>query len=160
MEQVKAFFGFLLLGVAVWMLERILPGAVIMLLWALLAVALGVFFGALTALPGSASIWRQLSRALGVVTLAWIWLRQTMVAQRALDALVKRELLLGELAKHPVEVTSEEVQAQLGGRIELILDGGPCVGGVPSTILDMTMRPPRVIRRGIISEDNLREILE
>ncbi len=71
MERVKAFFGFLLLGVAVWMLERILPGAVIMLLWALLAVALGVFFGALTALPDSASIWRQLARALGVVTLAY-----------------------------------------------------------------------------------------
>ncbi len=71
MNTVKGFFGLLLLGVAIWMLERILPGAVIMLLWALLAVALGVFFGALTALPDSASIWRQLARALGVVTLAY-----------------------------------------------------------------------------------------
>jgi thiol:disulfide interchange protein DsbD len=71
MERVRAFFGFLLLGVAIWMLERILPGGVVMLLWALLAVSLGVFFGALTTLAADASIWRQLARALGVVILAY-----------------------------------------------------------------------------------------
>jgi thiol:disulfide interchange protein DsbD len=39
MNQVKHLFGFMLLGVAVWMLERLLPGRVITVLWAVLALA-------------------------------------------------------------------------------------------------------------------------
>lgn len=46
MEQIKAFFGILLLGVAIWLLGRILPAQVILLLWALLALVYGVVLGA------------------------------------------------------------------------------------------------------------------
>jgi L-threonylcarbamoyladenylate synthase len=52
-------------------------------------------------------------------------------------------------------ITAQEVEEQLGGRIELILDGGPCRGGVPSTILDCSVSPPLLLRRGTIAEADL-----
>ncbi len=51
--------------------------------------------------------------------------------------------------------TAEEVHAGLGGRIDLILDGGPTGGGLPSTILDLTAEPPRVLRAGAIEVTGL-----
>lgn len=47
MNQVKNFFGVLLLGMAVWLLSRILPDSVTLLLWALLLIAYAVYTGAL-----------------------------------------------------------------------------------------------------------------
>ncbi len=47
--------------------------------------------------------------------------------------------------------TAEEVRAGLGGRIDLILDGGPTAGGLASTILDVTTEPPRVLRAGALA---------
>ncbi|MBI4591150.1 MAG: threonylcarbamoyl-AMP synthase [Candidatus Rokubacteria bacterium] len=49
--------------------------------------------------------------------------------------------------------TAEEVQRRLEGKIELILDGGATRGGLPSTILDVTVTPPRLLRRGAIDVD-------
>ncbi len=49
MNQIKVFFGILLLGVAIWLLSRILPGSVSLLLWALLAIVYGVILGAFEA---------------------------------------------------------------------------------------------------------------
>lgn len=69
MDTVKAVFGVALLALAVWMLERILPPAVIMLLWGLLFASSGVYLGALEALPPQASGWRKLWKSLGVVLL-------------------------------------------------------------------------------------------
>lgn len=70
MDGVKAVFGVGLLALAIWMLERVLPGAVTMLLWGLLLVGSGVFLGALTRLEPAVSGWRKLWQALGVVLLA------------------------------------------------------------------------------------------
>ncbi len=53
-------------------------------------------------------------------------------------------------------VTAQEVEEQLGGRIELILDGGASRGGVPSTILDCSVSPPALLRYGAVSETALR----
>ena len=47
MNAVKAVFGVLLLGVAVWLLERVVPGEVTLALWAALAIGSGVALGAL-----------------------------------------------------------------------------------------------------------------
>lgn len=46
--------------------------------------------------------------------------------------------------------TSGDVQQAVGGKIDLILDGGPTKGGLPSTILDVTVTPPRLIRAGAL----------
>ncbi len=60
------------------------------------------------------------------------------------------------LSGHPSPVTAQEVEAKLGGRIELILDGGRCPGGVPSTVLDLTTDPPAILRAGAIGVKEIR----
>ncbi|MDH7485040.1 MAG: L-threonylcarbamoyladenylate synthase [Anaerolineae bacterium] len=57
----------------------------------------------------------------------------------------------------PDPVTAEEVLTQLGGRVDLILDGGPCPGGVPSTVLDLTVSPPAVLRPGPVSAEEIEQ---
>lgn len=52
----------------------------------------------------------------------------------------------------PDPVTPEDVRRQLEGEIDLILDAGPCPGGVSSTIVDCTVSPPRILRQGAITE--------
>ena len=63
------------------------------------------------------------------------------------------------LAGNPSPVTAQEVVRELAGRIELILDGGPCPGGIPSTVLDLTTDPPTILRSGAIAEEDIRDIL-
>jgi len=55
--------------------------------------------------------------------------------------------------------TAEEVFAQLGGHIELIIDGGKTPGGLPSTLVDCTGHEIRVLRHGPITEEELRSAL-
>ncbi len=55
--------------------------------------------------------------------------------------------------------TAEEVAEQLSGRIELILDGGKTPGGVPSTVVDCTVTPTRILRQGAISSETIQTIL-
>ena len=69
MDAVKAVFGVAMLGLSIWMLERILSGTVIMLLWGALAIACGVYLGALDRLEAGVSGWRRLWKSLGVVLL-------------------------------------------------------------------------------------------
>ena len=44
--------------------------------------------------------------------------------------------------------TADHVEAGLGGRIDLIVDAGPCPVGIESTVLDLTADPPRLLRPG------------
>ena len=69
MDAVKAVFGVLFLGLAIWMLSRILDGFWIMLMTGALLVASAVYLGALERLPDGVSGWRKLWKALGIVLL-------------------------------------------------------------------------------------------
>jgi thiol:disulfide interchange protein DsbD len=69
MDAVKSVFGVAMLALSIWMLERILPGGVIMLLWGALAIACAVYLGALDRLEAGVSGWRKLWKSLGVVLL-------------------------------------------------------------------------------------------
>ncbi|MFQ6101192.1 MAG: L-threonylcarbamoyladenylate synthase [Anaerolineae bacterium] len=60
------------------------------------------------------------------------------------------------ISGQPNSITAQEVEVHLGDRIDLILDGGPCRGGVPSSILDCTVSPPALLRHGAVSEAALR----
>lgn len=71
MDAVKAVFGIALLGVAIFMLERILPAALAMLLWGLLLICSAVYMGALSQLAPHASGWRTLWKGLGVFLLIY-----------------------------------------------------------------------------------------
>jgi L-threonylcarbamoyladenylate synthase len=46
--------------------------------------------------------------------------------------------------------TADEVMREVGDRVELVLDGGTTTGDRPSTVVDVTVEPPRIIRRGTI----------
>ena len=69
MDSIKAVFGIAMLALAIWMLERIVQGPVILLLWGMLAIASGVYLGALERIPEGASGWRSLWKSLGLVLL-------------------------------------------------------------------------------------------
>ena len=59
------------------------------------------------------------------------------------------------LSGQPPAMTALEALAQLDGRVHLIVDGGRAPGGVPSTVIDLTTRPPRVLRAGPIPAADL-----
>ena len=71
MDRIKAVFGVLLLAVAVWMLERVLPGPLTLVLWAALLVLSAVYLRALDDLPVEATGWSRFWKGVGVVLLAW-----------------------------------------------------------------------------------------
>jgi L-threonylcarbamoyladenylate synthase len=54
---------------------------------------------------------------------------------------------------------AQHVLASLGGRIELILDAGPCPGGIESTVIDVTRSEIRLLRPGLIPVTQLEEIV-
>jgi L-threonylcarbamoyladenylate synthase len=55
----------------------------------------------------------------------------------------------------PPLVTAAQVMVALGDRLPLVLDGGPAPGGKPSTVLDLTVSPPAIVRRGPITAADL-----
>jgi L-threonylcarbamoyladenylate synthase len=55
--------------------------------------------------------------------------------------------------------TAEHVRKALDGRVDMILDGGPCPGGLESTVLDVTSDPPRLLRPGLITIGELESIV-
>jgi thiol:disulfide interchange protein DsbD len=71
MDSVKAVFGVVLLGVAIWLLERILPVGITMALIAALLIASAIYMGALDSLGEAASGWRRLSKSLGLLILVY-----------------------------------------------------------------------------------------
>jgi len=70
------------------------------------------------------------------------------VALSLLQAVGPMAVTSANLSGHENTSTAEEVLAQLGGRVDLILDGGKTPGGVPSTVVDMTREKPVVLRQG------------
>ncbi len=71
MDTVKAVFGVAMLGVAIWMLERVVPGIIIMWLWAILLLASGVYMGALTPIHDNTTGWARLWKSLGIVMMIY-----------------------------------------------------------------------------------------
>jgi thiol:disulfide interchange protein DsbD len=71
LNSTKAVFGVIMLAVAVWMLSRILPGNVIMILWAMLLVFPAIYLSAVDPLPENSSGWRKLWKGLGLMMLAY-----------------------------------------------------------------------------------------
>lgn len=51
--------------------------------------------------------------------------------------------------------TAAEVNRDIGDRIDLILDGGPSKAAAPSTVVDASTEPPRIIRRGALDVADL-----
>ena len=91
------------------------------------------------------------------------------VAVRVPDLLLARDLIRNaggvvaatsaNISGLPSPITAQEVEDQLGDRIDMILDGGRSPGGVPSSILDCTTSPPAMLRRGSIALADLRAVV-
>jgi len=59
----------------------------------------------------------------------------------------------------PPATTVEAIKAVFDKRIDLIVDAGPTNGTLVSTVIDMTVRPYRILREGAISYEELRKRL-
>ncbi len=59
----------------------------------------------------------------------------------------------------PAPIRAPQVAEALGSEVDLILDAGPCPGGIGSTVLDLTVSPPRVLRQGAVTMEELRRVL-
>ena len=63
------------------------------------------------------------------------------------------------LSGRPSCTSAQDVMEDMDGRIEGVVDGGPCVVGVESTILDMTCEPPRLLRPGGLPVEELERLI-
>lgn len=71
METIKAVFGVMLLGLGIWLLERVAPPVATMTLWAALFIVAAIYMGALTTLNKGESGWHKLWKGLGIVLLIY-----------------------------------------------------------------------------------------
>lgn len=60
----------------------------------------------------------------------------------------------------PSALTAQEVEFQLREKVDLIIDGGRCPGGIESTVVDVTSGILKVLRRGLISQDEIERVLK
>jgi L-threonylcarbamoyladenylate synthase len=59
----------------------------------------------------------------------------------------------------PPPRTAAEVLAGLDGQFDLLLDAGPTPVGTPSTVLDLTQRPPLILRLGAVAPAEIEQVL-
>jgi L-threonylcarbamoyladenylate synthase len=91
------------------------------------------------------------------------------VAVRCPDSDITREIIRlsgvpvaapsANISGKPSTTTAEHVRYDHDGRIDCIVDGGPCRVGVESTIVDLTEMPPRLLRPGGITPEELEAVL-
>ena len=91
------------------------------------------------------------------------------VAVRCPDSVVTREIIRlagvplaapsANISGKPSTTTADHVRHDHDGRIDAIVDGGPCRVGVESTIVDLTEERPRLLRPGGIGPEELLEVL-
>ena len=62
-------------------------------------------------------------------------------------------------SKHISPTTARHVFEDLNGEVELILDDGPCEVGIESTVLDLTVDVPTILRPGAVTADMLLDIV-
>lgn len=65
----------------------------------------------------------------------------------------------GNTSGRPSPTTAPHMIEDMDGRIDGIVDGGPCTVGVESTIIDLTVTPPRLLRPGGLPLESLRQVL-
>ena len=81
------------------------------------------------------------------------------VARALLSAAGPMAVTSANISGQPSPSTAQEVFAQLGGRIALIIDGGKTPGGIPSTVVDCTGTEPVILRAGPVSQAEIRAAL-
>ena len=126
MNGVKIAFGILLLGVAIWLVERLLPSAVALLLWAGLAIGSALALGAMSV--NLAQGWPRVRQAAGLLLMAWGLALVLGAASGAHDPLRPLASLGGgggTTAVEPAEITTVEGLDELQRALASVGDGRP-----------------------------------
>lgn len=63
------------------------------------------------------------------------------------------------LSGRPSCTTAQDVLEDMDGKIQCLVDGGPCIVGVESTILDLTCTPPRLLRPGGLPVEQIERLI-
>ena len=71
MNTIKSVFGILMLGLAIWMLERIIPGWISLILWGSLLIIAAIYLGALNSLAIDSNGWTKFWKGIGLVLLIY-----------------------------------------------------------------------------------------
>ena len=58
----------------------------------------------------------------------------------------------------PALTAAQDVVAELGSRLDLVLDGGVLAPSAPSTVIDATADPPRILREGALSASDIQKL--
>jgi len=122
MNAVKAAFGVMMIGMAIWMLGRVLPGTVVLVMWALLVFLTGVFLGAFEALPEQPRPARRLAKGLGVLACLYgaiMLIGATLGGEDPLEPIPRGIGFAGQVA--PRDAGPEFVEVQSVGELETLL---------------------------------------
>jgi L-threonylcarbamoyladenylate synthase len=123
------------------------------------AIARRFWPGPLTiVLPALDKVSRLLTAGTGGIGVRWC---RSPFVSRLLEAFGRPlTATSANLSGSPAPVTADEVAAQLGDRLEVLIDGGslPVRGG--STVLDLTKDPPVLLREGPVTFAELNKAME
>jgi thiol:disulfide interchange protein DsbD len=120
MNSVKAVFGVMLLAVAIWMVERIVPASVTLGLWAVLAIVSGVYMGALESVPKG---WPRLWKGVGVIAIVYGIILLVGAASGANDPFRPLQNVVGDAAaREQTRVSFRPVQDLTS--LQQVLDTG------------------------------------
>ena len=93
----------------------------------------------------------DLPKAVSALPTVGVRLPDHLVAKKLLELTGPLAVTSANRSGGPSSLTAAAVLAQLNGRIDLVIDGGPAPGGVPSTVVDCTGAQPVILREGPIS---------
>jgi len=103
MNTIKHVFGVLMLAVAIWLLERILPAPLLLALWGLLLIGSAVYMGAFDTLSELSTGWQRLWKAIGVAMVLYGGLLIIGSASGAKDVFQPLKTLTGSRSNSLVE---------------------------------------------------------
>ena len=137
MDTVKSVFGVVMLAMAIWLLERILPASATMALIALLAIISAVYMGALERLPQPTNGWRKLCKALGVILLIYGAAHLIGAASGSKDLIqplkgIARGVISGDLSNQTGRINFKQIKGTEGLKSAL----RESVAGNKTTMLD------------------------
>jgi thiol:disulfide interchange protein DsbD len=121
LNSTKAVFGVIMLAVAVWMLSRILPATIIMLLWAMLLILPAIYLSAVDPLPPDSSGWRKLWKGVGLMMLAYgllLLIGVSLGNSNPLKPLQSLGISPAQAAEQGIRFTKVSSLAELETRIE------------------------------------------
>ncbi|MBF0219585.1 MAG: protein-disulfide reductase DsbD [Gammaproteobacteria bacterium] len=130
MNTVKAVFGVTMLAVAIWMLERIVPPLLTMLLWATLLICVAVYMGAVDRIEAQHSGWRRLWKGVGLLLLLQGLLILVGVAMGNRDPLQPLQGAWREAGSAELRTTASHLTLQ---RVKTVADVEAAVSAAAAT---------------------------